>query len=694
MKKIISALLSFFTVMLLCIPAIPVASAEDTETDYSDYIHVTEYSQLATGSQLNNQKYVLDNDIDCSGSTSLINIGTNVTIDGNGHSFSGWNGMNMFALYNTAITICNVTFGSAEQPFSFTAKGLFLDDTYANVTWENVTLYASFGGTGAFGSFSEHIDGKHLFRNCTVTCNISNAASNTGGWIGYTSDNGAKSPAAVFENCMVYGSISNTGNRTAGFVANVIKGTEVTFRNCVNEASVSGSSNCGGFVGNSGTDTTAPISLTDCVNRGSVTGTGDNVAGFIGYQYIVSTFKSCENQGDIIGSASNVGGFIGVQNKDSSWTGCVNRGAVSGSTQAGGFVGLVGKVSASGMTDCANYGSVKTTGNKAGGLIGQINVDNATPEGFVMDGCLNKGTITSGSNAAGFVAEGNGAFIIRNSVNLGEIKGTAWGSIGGFVGYGDYDGWSVIGSANLGKITSSADARIAGVVGGGNCGTLEQVYLFGTVEPKSNGNSGVVTGQGAPKSASGVYYIPISSEYTLVTSGLENAVSCTHEEALEITKAQKNIFVYEYFLENGNWIIATPRLTGVQNTVPDSNDQQKVRFLAVLDSVSYDQIGFEFRRVAGENALPDKIDKEYCTVVFQNILSNDSGKEVRYSAASMNGNYIYTLTFTGVPTNQGNVTFEIRPFAETADGTVYFGDTYTVIYQNGSFVSSQLNTIE
>lgn len=89
------------------------------------------------------------------------------------------------------------------------------------------------------------------------------------------------------------------------------------------------------------------------------------------------------------GSSNNAGGLVGwLSSGNLTMKGCTNRGDLTatsntGSTTAsqnlGGLVGFAqGTVS---LSDCANYGSIRTTGNKdlvyAGGLLGQITIGTA-----------------------------------------------------------------------------------------------------------------------------------------------------------------------------------------------------------------------------------------------------------------------------------------------------------------------------
>ena len=126
---------------------------------------------------------------------------------------------------------------------------------------------------------------------------------------------------------------------------------------------------------------------------------------------------------------------------------------------------------------------------------------------------------------------------------------------------------------------------------------------------------------------------------------------------------------------------------GVQNTEvapyqPEEGEAYNaysIRFIGVVDSTEYDEIGF---KITGSNG------KDYstaCKNVYDSILENDTPR----TANNLGGNFIFAVSIYNIPEeyNDGDITFTVQPY--TRKGTSYtWGTAFTVTYNGGEHQSS------
>ena len=683
MKKFLALFLT--CAMLLSLSLAPVfakegeAGSPETETDYSDYIEVTSPDQIFTESVLPG-KYVLKNDLDMTGVTKRAWLTGGTVLDGNGHSLINCPGTAVFAILGAG-TVRNLTIGSAETPIALTNGGLANDDPPANALWENVSVYAT-SASEQTGCFMVNPHGKHTFRNCTVTVNAEcGGGGNIGGWVGYAID---ATVDLTWENCATYGSLKATERgRVGGYIANITTVGKYTFTDCVNYASITSVTHAAaGFVAHGDVSGAPVVTMTGCKNYGTITATTDGesyagYAGLIGHQTCPTTMIDCANYGAVTGSLET-GGLIGYANSQSlTVTNCENYGSIYGKQKnAGGLIGLTDNATVN-VIGCVNYGKVGSIANSAAGIIGWVQGGNIT-----ITGTTNRGSVTSSGNTAGFVAEANGDVTIENSLNTGKISSTG-GNIGGFVGYSDR--CTILNNcANIGTIVANPADRCANFVGGGDTkltgclafgsvtGSLADAFVGGeagywTKETESTGNSYWDNG---------------------VTPAIKVSGANKLESAEDAIAALGNTYGYTFMVEKDgkSLVIATPELRATQETDKDANGQFKVRYIASIDSLNYKYVGFNVKTAVGDEALTARGD-QYCQYVYRTLVATENGGRTRYEAENLGGQYLYALGVNKVPAN-GRVTFEITPFAVGEDDTQYLGTTYTVVYENGNFVSS------
>ena len=265
------------------------------------------------------------------------------------------------------------------------------------------------------------------------------------------------SDKTVFENCVnripisarYTGSSIGDGsslNLVGGIVARaIVSGCKVTFRNCSNEASITGS-----------TSDSGPYIYT---------------GGLLGSGYCDSVIN-CSNSGTIVGK-SNTGGFIGHSDWSTTLFGSnTNTGSVSGTQRVGGMVGYVTYLlRINGVA--TNSGSVTGTGMNTGGILGRsdtiftLSANSHITNSGVVSGTTNVGGIAGYVSKMMFVNQG---VVVRN-VAGGNVSGSG-NYVGGCIGYvGVFasNGTTNYSFSNAASVTgSSTSVYVGGIVG--SCG--------------------------------------------------------------------------------------------------------------------------------------------------------------------------------------------------------------------------------
>ena len=220
------------------------------------------------------------------------------------------------------------------------------------------------------------------FTNCSYegsSVQATNASGNVfaGGFCGLIGNTGV-----VFDGCSVYSpdgvSVSSTGNRVGGFIGqnskNGTTGQSTATKCCVKNATISGASNTGGFVGVQYSDISTSrvenvtvtaagansaafsaflsgCNISDCYATATVdAGSNDSAGGLVGIYQANSGMKNSFFKGDVTGSGNNYGGIIGNLNASDSVTGCISWNASlpmvgNASDISGNYAGTTGSIS-------------------------------------------------------------------------------------------------------------------------------------------------------------------------------------------------------------------------------------------------------------------------------------------------------------------------------------------------------------
>lgn len=266
---------------------------------------------------------------------------------------------------------------------------------------------------------------------------------------------------------------------------------------------------------------------------GSVTATGNNVGGIVGFAYMNCTVRNCT--ADITVNGTNGEGVGGVVGKIGGATvgtlvleNCTNLGVVNGKLYTGGIIGLdlhSGAGSTTQIVGCKNYGAVTGTSSCTAGVLGYYYV--AVPSNLELVKCANYGKVhgvgyTGGVLGAHLNAGKADTYAIQSTLselyNRGDVSGAA-GTTGGVIGA--YQTTSAAGSMTvcdlmqdgvstslsvIGKIngtTSLILSRLYNSVGSGMVGTeADSIMLDSCVS--AGGDTSVLTGDEWTQTKSGM----------------------------------------------------------------------------------------------------------------------------------------------------------------------------------------------
>ena len=193
--------------------------------------------------------------------------------------------------------------------------------------------------------------------------------------------------------------------------------------------------------------------ITNCNNSGEVNGSGENVGGVAGMNYM-GKITDCNNSGEVSGD-TYVGGVTG-ENEKGEITNCHNSGEVSGSGErVGGVAGWYNKGT---ITNCYNTGAVSGS-NNVGGVVG-YGFEEFHADSVAMKNCYNSGAVSGGSQVGGVLGYGDDAGKITNCYNTGAVSGS--NNVSGVAGR-LHGGGEVTNCYSSGAV--SGDTDVGGVAG-------------------------------------------------------------------------------------------------------------------------------------------------------------------------------------------------------------------------------------
>lgn len=424
--------------------------------------------------------------------------------------------------------------------FSTTKDAKIYDLNIENFTFTN----GSYAGS-LVGSSSGSLD----VDNINVTSNIAGTGTYVGGLIG--NSNGE----LEINDITITGNVTSNGNYVGGLVGGLVGG--INTDNITIEGNVNGSSYVGGLVGSqtAGTDSNATninyhgdirgvgyvgsmfgnnanteedLYLDTLIINSTITATGSNVGGIVGYSSGDLSIKNTNLTTTVTSNNTNVGGIVGYylrtidQNSvfediDATIT------QIKGTNNTGGLFGYmsnnidglikINNVELNGtLTGAANVGGVAgrienknggteitgviltlpitSTGDYVGNIAGYLS-NSSTGIVTIKDNTLNQGITSSRNYIGGLIGynelTGNGQTNIENISMNYDVSGISY--VGGFIGY--TKNTSATGTINVknmhvkGNISSTGD-YVGGLVGkseGTNTGgtSFDTTYYDGDI---------------------------------------------------------------------------------------------------------------------------------------------------------------------------------------------------------------------
>lgn len=184
--------------------------------------------------------------------------------------------------------------------------GKIFNGTFDGQGYKIYGLYSDQSGSGDVGLFGG-IGSQGTVKNVLLAGGYICGANRVGAIAGYGHD------GAIINNCVNYAAIRAVGG---------------------------GDTDAGGIVGKvSYSQNDHGTAVLNCVNYGSVSGSGYHTGGIMGYQMGASVIANCANYGSVYGARDCVGGIAGENyNKESKVYNCVNAGSVTGSNKYRGAI--------------------------------------------------------------------------------------------------------------------------------------------------------------------------------------------------------------------------------------------------------------------------------------------------------------------------------------------------------------------
>lgn len=429
------------------------------------------------------------------------------------------------------------------------------------------------------------------------------------------------------------------GKNNVGVVAGAAQNADVE-KIAVENSVVNGTSNVGGFVGavenvvmssnvNSFTRSKCPeqqppvVPITageePCVpqvigDKSAVTGTGDNVGGFIGLATNLDWHDGHVNSFNeaVVKGANSVGGIVGslTVTDDGLTSGIfeVKNSAkkVEGKDNVGGIAGSVNVNSSStiGFKSLGNLAEV-SGGSKVGGLFGSFVASDEAPE-IHFGG--NIGSVT-GSSAAGYIGGLVGYIenaFIENFINTAKVSGGKAANVGGIVGYANR--LTLSKGYNTGDVTGSTVAtgsyNIGGLIGNANNAYVAKAYNAGKVEGYNKvggivglaaANSGLdslvnVAEVKGGKDAKSVHCVVGSADNSNLWALSFDEEWCTKDDTSdEYARSTEELVAYE-FKDHFQWAngYASFKVENIGETPTEENPNAEVSIAKVFRLPSFD----------------------------------------------------------------------------------------------------------
>lgn len=318
----------------------------------------------------------------------------------------------------------------------------------------------------------------------------------------------------------------------------------------------------------------------------------------------------------------------------------------------------------------------------------------------------------SGSNNGGIVGYDQGAITIKNCTVAGSVNGTS--SAGGIVGYRGHDGgitgnYTTTISNCLIASTASINGTgtgVGGIVGGfgkgaaasstiniTNCRNDAKVtttsgYAGGIVGDVTAGASLVIDNcinNGTVKAwtIAGIVGHSASDNVTVTNCENRGKLNTTNSGIKELangndlTATSGNNFEYAKKAQYEGYQVNT------KYTV-EGKEYQDIRFLATIDSENYTRAGFSIVVKDADGNTLKTVNYRDCATAWTSVYATMANQDTITHDVNdyRDGGFFITYTITGVPVDEGKLTFEIQTYTFNGDAE-NLGEKITVSHTMG-----------
>ncbi len=508
-------------------------------------------------------------------------------------------------------------------------------------------------------------------------------------------------------------------NSIGSIAAKVVNDANVTFYNlysdCILQEGTALFTVCGGLLGTV-TGANCHVTMDHCTFAGAIRVSGTKVGGLLGQFNAASstlTLTNCASTA-ILEGGDYTGGLVGyVCAADLTATNCAYLGDMTALRMSGGLFGAIVSTPVFAIADCAvnadlDFSGIGEGGTEAdpirvpegcqvGGLIGKTYA--ITDIGYIS-GCTVAGTMKGTRTIAT-------AFPDDTATEEQETNEYASGAILGF---------HALYSDNI-KLTNSVKSYLRFDTILVSMTMIDtQSYLGGTRNSPINStyskisfNNILYDADKFDPSAMTLWGTRTDKDRTLDNSGEKNdqinnikgfttaALMTPTDKNEKITTAGDPVNYFPWTATFYNWsrvdgammvrtaalkkcIDATLakenlRVVGYQSKINDQNPAlSDYRFVAVMENYSLPAAGFLLTMTYTDETgnTVTRVDRSYCSRVYRTV----EGGGITYTAGTFGGDYLFTLTLSGVPNAITNLRVEIRPFGAT------FNDGDLTLYEN------------
>ncbi len=123
---------------------------------------------------------------------------------------------------------------------------------------------------------------------------------------------------------------------------------------------------------------------------------------------------------------------------------------------------------------------------------------------------------------------------------------------------------------------------------------------------------------------------------------------------------------------------------GHQASLVANDGTYDIRLIATIDSLDYEEVGFEIDLVATGLNVTDH--KQACEYVYTSLIGKADGITYTYTPEEMGGKYLMALALENFTKDMGTVAITVKPYWVT-EGTTNYGAAYVVTYNGGAYVS-------